>query len=660
MTTTPKARRFRLRRSGPAVAEDSGQPAKVNDVLRALLHAREADGADEHDLFDEVDHPNAGLPKGRPREDADVTTAQASAQGTVSPAPARNGNPAAKQQPPHDHDVQPDTMAAPVPEPHAAPVVAHTKRGAAQSAVPDRSSHERSMKTKAADAPHGAAIHPDAQAADDGRAALHAEQQLADIRSEVLTGRQLRMAMRVATRHGIRAASGEEAVRQLRERGIDPFERSNLMALVKGDTQSGTDVATNPNQLPAMPRATRVGQAEPSVNPALAEAAAQRERELAKIQRQIAKRRRKRMLLLMARLFVFVTIPTALVAYYFFALATPLYATNTEFVIQQADSSQASAGAGALGGMLGGAGLGSSADSVTVQSFLQSRDALRRLDAEHGFKEHFSGQNIDILRRLAPDATDEAAYRLYKRQIKVGFDPTEGVVKLEVIAADPETSERFAQALLGYAEEQVDSLTQRLRENQMRDALQSYEDAERRMQQARMTAVELQESFNVMSGEVEVTILSQQISALETELSQARLSLQELLSNARPNPARVDPLRRRIANLETEIGTLRGGMTQGLGGGNSLARMQSELISAEADVQTRQMLLAQSLQMVESARIEANRQVRYLSVGVRPIAPDEPTYPRAVENTFLAFLVFSGIYLMLSMTAAILREQVAA
>jgi capsular polysaccharide transport system permease protein len=63
---------------------------------------------------------------------------------------------------------------------------------------------------------------------------------------------------------------------------------------------------------------------------------------------------------------------------------------------------------------------------------------------------------------------------------------------------------------------------------------------------------------------------------------------------------------------------------------------------------------------LEAARIEANRQVRYLSMGVSPVAPDEASYPRSFENTALAFLIFGGIYLMLSMTASILREQVTA
>jgi capsular polysaccharide transport system permease protein len=64
------------------------------------------------------------------------------------------------------------------------------------------------------------------------------------------------------------------------------------------------------------------------------------------------------------------------------------------------------------------------------------------------------------------------------------------------------------------------------------------------------------------------------------------------------------------------------------------------------------------MQQMETARMEANRQSLYLSMGVFPVAPDQAAYPRAFENSLLAFLVFSGIYLMVSMTASILREQV--
>ena len=50
--------------------------------------------------------------------------------------------------------------------------------------------------------------------------------------------------------------------------------------------------------------------------------------------------------------------------------------------------------------------------------------------------------------------------------------------------------------------------------------------------------------------------------------------------------------------------------------------------------------------------------MRYLSLSVSPVPPDEPTFPRAFENTLVTMLILLGIYLMISMTAAILREQV--
>jgi capsular polysaccharide transport system permease protein len=86
--------------------------------------------------------------------------------------------------------------------------------------------------------------------------------------------------------------------------------------------------------------------------------------------------------------------------------------------------------------------------------------------------------------------------------------------------------------------------------------------------------------------------------------------------------------------------------------------MSAELRMAQVDLETRTMMMQESLQQLEAARIEANRQVRYLSTGVNPIPPDEATYPARLREHALAFLVFSGIYLMLSLTASILREQV--
>jgi capsular polysaccharide transport system permease protein len=484
------------------------------------------------------------------------------------------------------------------------------------------------------------------------------ETEIEKIRREGLTGRQLRLARRVAQKHNLPATSDFDAVRLLRRAGIDPFQRSSMLELVTSDGQPAPDESRALSVPPDQTRLPQTVKMPPLPSPER-RAEASHAADILRIQRDITRRRRRKATALALRLAFFVLLPTLIAGWYYYAVATPLYATKSEMVIQQADGTVTAGGPPGLGSMLSGA-IEANKDSIAVQGFLQSRDAMNRLDVEQGFRAHFSQPSIDPLQRLAPDASNEAVYKLYQRTVRISFDPTEGIIKMEVLAADPETSVRFSEALISYAEEQIDQLTFRKREDQMRDARASYEDSEAKMLAAQRRVVDLQQRYQVMSSEAEVGLLTQQIGALETQLTQERLSLEQMLSNPEPNRARMEPVERRIATLEDEIASLRNRMSQAGADGLSLAEVQSELLMAQADVQTRQLMLATTLQQLETARIEANRQVRYLSLSVTPVAPDEPAYPRAFENTLVTLLIFAGIYLMISMTAAILREQVTA
>jgi len=468
------------------------------------------------------------------------------------------------------------------------------------------------------------------------------EEEIAAIRAEGLTGRQLRMARRVAQRHGIEVTSDFEAVRILRRRGIDPFQRSNMLDLVVSEAQESKV---------QLPQTTRQTPQLPSNQPLTPE---RRAAEILTVQRGIAARRRRKLALLMTRLAFFVLLPTLICGWYYYVIATPLYATRSEFVIQQAES------ATSIGSMFSGTQFATSQDSITVQGYMQSREAMQRLDADLGFRDHWSQPGIDPLQRLAPDATEEATYRTYKRNVKIGYDPTEGIIKMEVIATDPAVSTAFAEALIGYAEEQVDHLTQRLREDQMQGARESYADAEAKVLAAQARVLEMQEQLGVLDPISENSVVMQQIGTFEVQLAQKRLELQQLNDNAQPNAARVAGTQGDITRLENLIASLRSQLTQSSNGSTSLAMISGQMRIAEADLQTRQLMLSAAAQQMEVARMEANKQTRYLSTGVKPLAPDEPTYPRAFENTLVAMLIFGGLYLMMSLTASILREQVSA
>ncbi|MES0863075.1 capsule biosynthesis protein [Ruegeria sp. SCPT10] len=477
--------------------------------------------------------------------------------------------------------------------------------------------------------------------------------ELDDIKREGLTGRQLRIARRLAQKHGLAASSDYDAVRLLRKKGIDPFERTNLLELAAAK-EPGSDA--NPGkpkdkvrvQLPQTTQEKQYSVPGPEMSPA-----ERRNLEIGQIQKEIARRRRIKLFTLFARLAAFVLLPTFVVGFYFYRIATPMYASNSSFSILQAD-----AAGGSVGGLLSGTQFATAQDSVSVQDFLESKEALLLLDRDAGFAEVFKQDWIDPVQRLAPDATLEEAYKLYKRIVTIGYDPTDGIIRMEIIAPDPQTSTEFSERLISYAESRVNTLSGEKRDDQMRDALESFEAAQEARRQAQEDLIELQLQGAVLDPENVLAGLRGRINEIEILLQDKRLELAALLDNLRPNQAKVDGVNGDIARLENVLDDLNAEMLDVSAGENSLARLSVRIQMAQADLVARDMLLQTAMQYMETTRTEANRQVRYLTVSVNPVPSQDPSYPRKFENTILAFLLFAGIYLMISLTASVLREQV--
>ena len=443
----------------------------------------------------------------------------------------------------------------------------------------------------------------------------------------------------------------------LRAKGIDPFQRSNMLELVV--PQSGDQDAAGLPATRGQPGAARVqlpqttpadGRNLPSTDVSPAE---RRQREISDIQRDITRRRRRKATMLLVRLAFFVMLPTFAAGYYFYKIATPMYATDSQFLIIQ---NEGGGGSSPFGGLLP-TQFANSADSIATQAYLQSKDAMLRLDEDAGFRAHFANPEIDPIQRLAENPTSEESYKTYKKNVKIGYDPTEGVIRMEVIAADPEVSEEFSKRLLTYAEERVNDLSKQKREDGMRDALAGYETAFQNRRDAQEALITLQVDNNV-DPEAMIASIRTQITSYETLLIEKELELAALLDNQRPNQAKVDGARGDVRRLREQLTKLRERMTAANEGENSLAQQAVAAQLAQADLAAADMVLQSAQTAMDQARTEAGRQVRYLTVAVNPVAPDEATYPRKFENTILAFLIFAGIYLMLSLTASILREQV--
>ena len=168
---------------------------------------------------------------------------------------------------------------------------------------------------------------------------------IAAIRAEGLTGRQLRMARRLAEKHDLPATSDFDAVRLLRNAGIDPFQTNSILELVSHTVRSNALVPAQSREL-ALSGGVQLPQTMPSgsIQSADDRVAEAHIAEVRRIQREIVARRRKKSMLLASRMGVFVFLPTLLAGIYFYKIATPFYASKTEFVIQQAEPTSGAGG----------------------------------------------------------------------------------------------------------------------------------------------------------------------------------------------------------------------------------------------------------------------------------------------------------------------------
>ena len=242
------------------------------------------------------------------------------------------------------------------------------RRSSAQAAVPA----EPATTSGSTDLPShsddgfGDAVFPGSAKAEDAK---KNEAGIAEIRREGLTGRQLRMARRLAQKHGLNPSSDFDAVRLLRGMGIDPFDRANMLELVKGrEAVTKTPPGPTEAQAKAQPTEQRINlpqtvETDKNLPGAPAPAGPPGLHEIERIQRDIARRRRHKLIYLGARLGFFVLLPTILAFFYFAFLATPSFATKSEFIVQQAEA------AASQPGLLGGTAMATSQDIFWYRIF---------------------------------------------------------------------------------------------------------------------------------------------------------------------------------------------------------------------------------------------------------------------------------------------------
>ena len=342
-----------------------------------------------------------------------------------------------------------------------------------------------------------------------------------------------------------------------------------------------------------------------------------------------------------------VVLPTLLASYYYIAVATPQYISEIRFGVRSADAVRNDA-TSIFQGMASASQIG--LDSYMVVQFIKSREMVDLMRKQFDFNKMFAADHIDLLSRLQPDAQVEDVVKYWNKHVEPFFDLTTGSVTVGIKSFSPADSKALGDEIIARSEKLVNETSARAR----RDALATAEGEVARAETRMKSSLTKIQAFRDKNGRIDPSKEAdgglKGVQTLQEELTRtkAQLSVQKTYMNV-SSPA-VQATERRIKALADQIEELKGTLTStdGLAGetsatGNSLSQDMGVFDELAVEQKFAEENYRAALETLEKARLQADRQISYLSVFVRPSIAESSTYPNAPQSILIAFVASFGV-----------------
>jgi capsular polysaccharide transport system permease protein len=352
--------------------------------------------------------------------------------------------------------------------------------------------------------------------------------------------------------------------------------------------------------------------------------------------------------------FLFVLLPTLLIAGYFYLISANQYESEAHFVVKTANEpSSAPSGIGEALSMVGAAS--SQSDAMVVSDYLTSHDAVAALQKRLNLVELYRRPESDIFSRLwTGQPTPETLFNYYLDHIDVKVHSDSGITVLKVRGFRPADSLAIIDALLKLGEERVNLMNQRNYQNavsvaqiQENDAERNVADVQRGLTSFRMNGGD----FNPQTtGTARVTLVSQ----LQGQLSNARAQEAAMSSAVGPNAPQLIAVRAKVTALQRQLSIEQGRLASGPGNVATGLGIYESFQLRQDLASKRYELAAASLQ---KAREDAAKQQLFVVRVVEPNLPGKSLYPKRGKIVLTVFMLLCLAYAIGWLIAAGVREH---
>ncbi len=350
-----------------------------------------------------------------------------------------------------------------------------------------------------------------------------------------------------------------------------------------------------------------------------------------------------------------IALPTVIASVYFGLIASDQYVTESQFAVRGSDGGTSPDILGVITGFSSSSS-STSSDSFILQQYIHSREMVDKLQNQLDLRTIFTSPEADFFSRLSGSATTEELVNYWRSMTKVSFDATSGILTVAVRAYTPEESQKLGAAVLESSENLINNLSRRAREDGVRYSKEELSRSELRLKFARQAIRDFRDREQSLdpskTAESRLGILSK----LEGELANAEAELAgvaSFLSSDAPSVKvlnnRIGAIKQQIVDERSKIGGSAARAAQGqnvTAAGKVLSGVISEYEELAVEREFAEKAYVTSLAAVERARMEAERQVRYVTTFVQPKLADEALYPLRLQSVLIVFLIAGVLWAM--------------
>ena len=363
---------------------------------------------------------------------------------------------------------------------------------------------------------------------------------------------------------------------------------------------------------------------------------------------------RRRMIKLSA--IIIIIVPTLLAGLYYGLVASDQYAVEFRFSVRGISSG---AGGDLLSMVTGIPSGGSPAtDSYILMDYIRSREIIEKLHKLVNLNEIYGPQKADFLSVFDPEEPIEEFIEYWKKMITLSYASSSQIIVVEVRAFTPQDARLVAEKILELSEQLVNELSAKARRDAVGHAEKELTRMEKRLRKARQDVRLFREREKVIdpskTADSKLGILAQ----LEVQLATETAKLSSLIEFMDKGSPRIRVLVGKINALKQQIKAQRARLGRGKGtDGDALASLLEQYRFLLTQQEFAEKAYASALTSLETARLEAGRQQRYLATFVPPSLPQSALYPKRLRNFLLTFVISVMIWAIGTLVVYAVRDH---